>query len=103
MALETSIRPQTTASSETKTVTAAASHSSIFTCLPGVATSAVVTVTTDTYMRMSASDSTAPAADGTDQLLLSGNQYRVEPIPDGHYLHFIRKSADGSVFITPRG
>ncbi len=103
MSLETSIRPQTTANSETKTVTAAASHSSIFVALTGVATSAVVTVTTDTYMRMTDVDSTAPAAVGTDQLLTSGNQYRVEPIPNGYYLHFIRKSADGNVYITPQG
>jgi acetyl-CoA acetyltransferase len=40
-------------------------------------------------------------SDGTDQLLLANNTYRVE-LMDGEKLAFITTAASGSVYITPR-
>ncbi len=103
MSLETSIRPQTTANSQKLAVTAATVHSTVFTTSEGISQSAVVTVTTNCFMRMTDVAGTVVASDGTDQYLVSGNQYRVEPIPTGYYLHFIRDTADGYAYITSRG
>ena len=108
MSLTTSLIPPTAATSETKTVTASTSHSSIFsgtgsanTLTSPVPRSAVITVNTDTYFRMTTGATDTVAADGTDMLLLANQMYRFKPIPNGFYLHFIRKSADGNVYITP--
>ncbi len=101
MTFEISTIPQTSANSQKLAVTAATVHSAAI--ASNMSTNAVITTDTDCYMRMTAASDTVVASDGTDQLLLAGNQYRVGPIPNGYYLHFIRKTADGSVHITPGG
>lgn len=60
---------------------------------------ALVTPSTDCFMRQGA-DPTA-ASDGTDQILLGGNTYRVVGIAAGNKLAFKTTSATGSVYITP--
>lgn len=100
---EVSLAPQVTANSQKLAVTAATVHSTAFVSSSGSNTYVVVTVNTDCYMRMSGVNNTVIAADGTDQRLVSGHQYRVGPIPDGYYLHFIQDTAGGSAYITPGG
>lgn len=50
----------------------------------------VVAVEKDTYFRMVQNSSPSDCtSDGTDQLLLAGNQYRIEAIPTGYKLVYL--------------
>lgn len=53
----------------------------------------------DCFVRQAA-DPTA-VADGTDQLLLGGNTYRLSGIASGNKLAFITSGATGNVYLTP--
>jgi hypothetical protein len=60
---------------------------------------AVVTPTTDCFFRAGANPTAL--SNGTDQILLGGNTYRITNITSGHKLAFITTSATGTVYITP--
>ena len=60
---------------------------------------AVVTPTVDCFFRQG-SNPTA-LSNGTDQLLLGGNTYRISGITSGNELAFITTGATGTVYITP--
>lgn len=64
-------------------------------------THAVVTPTIDCFFRQGASPTAL--ADGTDQILLGGNQYRISGIVNGNLLAFITTGGTGTVYITPGG
>lgn len=59
----------------------------------------LVTPDTTCFMRMG----TNPTAvsDGTDQILLANNTYRIQPIVSGYKLAFITTAASGLVYLTP--
>lgn len=59
----------------------------------------VVTTTVDCFVRQD-SNPTA-VSDGTDQILLGGNQYRLAGIVTGNKLAFKTTGATGNVYITP--
>ncbi len=61
---------------------------------------AVVYADTDCFVRQGASPTAL--ADGTDQLLLAGNQYRLSGIVSGNRLAFITASGAGFVYLTPQ-
>ena len=62
-------------------------------------TSAVVTPTVDCFFR--ADSNPTALSNGTDQILLGGNQYRIFGITSGHKLAFITTGNTGTVYITP--
>ena len=59
----------------------------------------VVTPTVDCFVRQG-SNPTA-LANGTDQILLGGNQYRIEGISNSNKLAFITSGSTGTVYISP--
>ena len=61
--------------------------------------SAVVTPTVDCFFR--ADSNPTALSNGTDQMLLGGNQYRIFGITSGHKLAFITTGNSGTVYITP--
>jgi len=61
---------------------------------------AVVTPTVDCFFRAGAATPTA-LSDGTDQILLGGNTYRISGITSGHMLAFKTTAATGTVYISP--
>lgn len=62
---------------------------------------AVVTPTVDCFFRCAANPTAL--SNGTDQLLLGGNSYRISGITSGYELAFITTGAAGTVYITPGG
>ena len=63
--------------------------------------SAVVTPTVDCFFRQGGNPTAL--ADGTDQILMGGNMYRIGGISPGNKLAFIVSSGTGTVYITPDG
>ncbi len=63
------------------------------------AVDAVVTPTVTCFVRKGANPTAL--ADGTDQQLLGGNQYRLNDLVSGQKLAFITSGATGSVHIAP--
>lgn len=61
--------------------------------------SAVVTPTVDCFFR--ADSNPTALSNGTDHILLGGNQYRIFGITSGHKLAFITTGATGFVHIAP--
>lgn len=59
----------------------------------------ICTVDVDCFVRQG-SNPTA-VADGTDQLLLGGNTYRLSGIANGNKLAFITASGAGNAYLTP--
>lgn len=62
---------------------------------------ALVTPTVDCFMRQGVNPTAL--SNGTDQLLLANNTYRVGYIENDNKLAFITTAATGSVYITPGG
>jgi hypothetical protein len=62
---------------------------------------ALVTPTVDCFFRAGANPTAL--SNGTDQILLGGNTYRVTGITSGHKLAFKTTAATGTVYITPGG
>lgn len=60
---------------------------------------ATITPTVDCFVRQGTNPTAL--ADGTDQILLGGNTYRLSGILVGNKLAFITSGAAGSVYITP--
>ena len=63
---------------------------------------AVVTPTIDCFFRQGSGTPTA-LSNGTDQILLGGNSYRITNITSGNKIAFITASGTGTVYITPGG
>jgi hypothetical protein len=61
--------------------------------------SVVVTPTVDCFFRQGANPTAL--SDGTDQILLATNSYRLSGIVSGNKLAFITASGTGTVYITP--
>lgn len=61
----------------------------------------MVTVTADCFFRRGL----APVAvsDGTDQILLANNSYRISGLEEGDKLSFIMASGTGTAYVTPGG
>lgn len=59
-------------------------------------------VTPDTTCFVRKGSNPTAVADGTDQILLANNTYRVE-LMDGEKMAFITGGGGGFVYITPRG
>ena len=70
-------------------------------CTAITAGSALVTSTVDCFFRQGANPTAL--SNGTDQLLLGGNTYRISGITSGYELAFITTGASGTVYITPGG
>jgi hypothetical protein len=64
--------------------------------------SVVATPTVDCFFRVGAATPTA-VSNGTDQILLGGNTYRISGITSGHMLAFITTGAAGTVYVSPGG
>ena len=62
-------------------------------------TSYLVSTDTDVFVRTGANPTAV--ADGTDQVLFAGNQFRVLPILPGNKLAFITSGGVGNVYLTP--
>jgi hypothetical protein len=61
--------------------------------------SVVVTPTVDCFFRQGANPTAL--SNGTDQILLATNSYRISGIVSGNKLAFITASGSGTVYITP--
>jgi hypothetical protein len=79
-----------------KVVTSTTSAQS--TALTGVSQVTIV-CDTNTFVRMGLNPTAV--SDGTDQLLLANQQYRIIPIISGYKLAFILAAGTGNVYITP--
>jgi hypothetical protein len=66
-----------------------------------VLTETIYTVTSDTncFMRMGLSP--VALADGTDQIILANQTYRLQPIIPGQKLAFILAVGTGNVYLSP--
>jgi hypothetical protein len=58
----------------------------------------LVTPDVDVFVRMGTNPTAV--ADGTDQILLAGNTYRIQPIIPGYKLAFV-STGSGNVYLTP--
>ena len=56
---------------------------------------------TNTFVRMGPPGSTVALNNGTDQMLLANQQYRIIPIISGYVLSFILATGTGNVYLTP--
>lgn len=94
-----SIKALTGGQSSVVAISAASAQSAALTMNSTDQTDVLVTPTVDCFMRQGS----APVAvsDGTDQILLAGNTYRVSGIVNGNKLAFITTGAAGSVYISP--
>jgi hypothetical protein len=75
-------------------VNATSAQSAVFT-----ATSYLVTTDVDVFVTTGASPTAL--ADGTDQILLAGNSYRILPLIVGERFAFITSGGSGNVYLTP--
>lgn len=91
---EGSIRALSGGQSEAKSLSGTSIQSSAITT-----GSVIVTPTVDCYFR--AGSNPTALSNGTDQLLLGGNQYRIIGITSGNKLAFITTGNTGTVYITP--
>lgn len=60
-----------------------------------------VTIVSDTNVFVRMGLNPTAVSDGTDQILLANQQYRIIPIIPGYKLAFILATGTGNVYITP--
>jgi hypothetical protein len=97
--VEISLVPATPGSSRLQTLVANTSANSLLSF--NTEAKIIVTPENDTYFRMTkTTDNSACTNDGTDQLLLARNTYRIHPIPAGYRLVYNCPSG-GRLWETP--
>ena len=95
-AQELSLVALTGTQSEPVTISATSAESSAI-----LTSTVVVTPSVDCFFRQGTDGANTALSDGTDQILLAFNSYRITGVVSGNTLAFKTTGASGTVYVTP--